>query len=41
MKWREHMPIMAEVTQEKQRISDQLAKIDAERSKLQDRLNEL
>ena len=35
------MPIMAEVTQEKQRISDQLAKIDAERSKLQDRLNEL
>jgi hypothetical protein len=41
MKWREHMPIMADVTQEKQRISDQLAKIDAERSKLQDRLNEL
>ena len=35
------MPIMADVTQEKQRISDQLAKIDAERSKLQDRLNEL
>jgi hypothetical protein len=41
MKWREHMPIMADVTQEKQRISDQLAKIEAERSKLQDRLNEL
>jgi hypothetical protein len=41
MKWREHMPIIADVTQEKQRISDQLAKIDAERSKLQDRLNEL
>jgi hypothetical protein len=41
MKWREHMPIIAEVTQEKQRISDQLAKIDAERSKLQDRLSEL
>jgi hypothetical protein len=41
MKWREHMPIMADVTQEKQRISDQLAKIDVERSKLQDRLNEL
>lgn len=35
------MPIIADVTQEKQRISDQLAKIDAERSKLQDRLNEL
>jgi len=35
------MPIMADVTQEKQRISDQLAKIDTERSKLQDRLNEL
>ena len=35
------MPIMADVTQEKQRISDQLAKIDAERSKLQDRLSEL
>jgi len=35
------MPIIAEVTQEKQRISDQLAKIDAERSKLQDRLSEL
>ena len=35
------MPIMADVTQEKQRISDQLAKIDVERSKLQDRLNEL
>jgi hypothetical protein len=41
MKWREHMPIIADVTQEKQRISDQLAKIDVERSKLQDRLNEL
>src|SRR5260370_33634420 len=41
MKWREHMPIMADVTKEKQRFSDQLAKIDAERSKLQDRLNEL
>ncbi len=35
------MPIMADVTQEKQRISDQLVKVDAERSKLQDRLNEL
>jgi len=35
------MPIMAEVTQEKQRVSDQLAKIDAERSNLQERLNEL
>ncbi len=35
------MPIMADVTQERQRISDQLAKIDAERSKLQDRFNEL
>jgi hypothetical protein len=35
------MPIMADVTQEKQRISDQLVKIDAERSRLQDRLNEL
>ena len=35
------MPIMADVTQEKQRISDQLMKVDAERSKLQDRLNEL
>ena len=35
------MPIMADVTQEKHRISDQLAKIDAERSRLQDRLNEL
>jgi len=35
------MPIIADVTQEKQRISDQLAKIDAERSKLQHRLNEL
>lgn len=35
------MPIMADVTQEKQRISDQLAKVDAERSKLQVRLNEL
>jgi hypothetical protein len=41
MEWRERMSIMADVTQEKQRISDQLAKIDAERSKLQDRLNEL
>lgn len=35
------MPIMADVTQEKQRISDQLVKVDAERSKLQDQLNEL
>ena len=35
------MPIMTEVTQEKQRISEQLAKVDAKRSRLQDRLNEL
>jgi hypothetical protein len=41
MNWSEHMPIMVNVTQEKQRISDQLVKVDAERSKLQDRLNEL
>jgi hypothetical protein len=41
MKWSEHMPIIADVTQEKQRISDQLVKVDAERSKLQDRLHEL
>jgi hypothetical protein len=41
MKWREHMPIMADVMQEKQRVSDQLTKIDAERAKLLDRLNEL
>jgi hypothetical protein len=41
MNWREHMPIIEDVTQEKQRISDQLTKIDAERSRLQDRLNDL
>jgi hypothetical protein len=42
MTWREeHMPIMADLAQEKQRVSDQLAKIDTERSKLKDRLNEL
>lgn len=35
------MPILAEVTQEKQRISEQLAKVDSERSRLRDRLNEL
>src|SRR5712691_10626521 len=35
------MPVMADVVQEKQRISDQLAKIDAEKSKLQARFNEL
>jgi hypothetical protein len=35
------MPMMADVAQEKQRISQQLVKIDAERSKLQDRLSEL
>src|SRR6266851_852611 len=35
------MPVMVDVTQEKQRISDQLVKIDAERSKLQAQFNEL
>jgi hypothetical protein len=35
------MPIMVDVAQAKQGISDQLAKLDAERSKLQERLNEL
>ena len=35
------MPTMTDFTEEKQRLSDQLAKVDAERSKLQDRLNEL
>jgi hypothetical protein len=35
------MPIMADVIQEKQKISAQLAKVDAERSRLQDRLAEL
>jgi hypothetical protein len=35
------MPIMADLAEQKQRVSDQLTKIDAERSKLQDRLNEL
>ena len=35
------MPIIADILQEKQRVSDQLEKVDAERSRLQDRLNEL
>jgi len=35
------MPINADLAQEKQRISDQLAKLDAERSKLQQRFDEL
>jgi hypothetical protein len=35
------MPTMAHFTQEKQRISEQIARIDAERSKLQGRLSEL
>jgi hypothetical protein len=35
------MPIRTDVAQEKQRLSDQLAKLDADRSKLQDRLDEL
>jgi hypothetical protein len=35
------MPMMADVAQEKQRISDQLAKIETERSRLQNRLDEL
>ena len=35
------MPIIADIVQEKQRVSEQLGKVDAERSRLQDRLNEL
>ena len=35
------MPIAADIAQEKQRVSEQLEKVDAERSRLQDRLNEL
>ena len=35
------MPITADVAQEKQRISEQLAKLEGERSRLQERLNEL
>jgi hypothetical protein len=35
------MPIMTDLAEQRQRISDQLAKVDAERSKLQDRLSEL
>jgi hypothetical protein len=35
------MPIIADIAQEKQRVSEQLGKVDAERSRLQDRLNEL
>jgi hypothetical protein len=35
------MPIVADIAQEKQRVSEQLEKVDAERSRLQDRLNEL
>jgi len=35
------MPIIADIVQEKQRVSEQLEKVDAERSRLQDRLNEL
>ena len=35
------MPIIADIAQEKQRVSEQLEKVDAERSRLQERLNEL
>lgn len=35
------MPIITDIAQEKQRVSEQLGKVDAERSRLQDRLNEL
>ena len=39
--WIAHMPIMSDLSQEKQRISDQLARLDAERSRLQQRFDEL
>jgi hypothetical protein len=35
------MPMMTDVAQEKQRVSDQLARLDAERARLKDRFDEL
>lgn len=35
------MPAVEEITQEKQRISERLARLEAERAKLMDQLNEL